>query len=91
MKFTEALEQLEKGEFIARPSWEEEGKYIVHMPGMASLWMITQRPNPNAGNWLPLVQDFLADDFEIVDRSHELVSEVAHPSTAPAEDVAQAA
>jgi hypothetical protein len=91
VNFTQAIEQLEKGEFIARAGWKEEGKYIVHMPGMTSLWMIMQRPAPNAGNWLPLVQDFVSQDWELVDRSHEQPSEAANPSAAPAEDAALAA
>jgi hypothetical protein len=90
MIFTEALALLEKGEFVTRPCWKEEGKYICHMPGMASIWMISHRPNPNAGNWLPLVADYQAQDWELVERSHEVPS-APNSEAAPAEDVAQAA
>ena len=66
MKFVEALEALQDRKFVARESWNESGEYICLMPGMQSIWKILTLPNPNAGNWLPLMNDLLADDWKVV-------------------------
>lgn len=88
MNFVEALELLNKGEFVTRTAWKAEEKYLCFMPGMQSIWQILTKPNPTAGNWLPFVADFMAQDFELVERAH--VHSVV-PESPSAEDVALAA
>lgn len=65
MNFMEALQQLQFRKFVKRPGWTDG--YICFMPEMKSLWKIIIVPQPNAGNWMPLVEDFLAQDWEIVE------------------------
>lgn len=88
MNFQEALDLLNKGEYVTRTAWKAEEKYLCFMPGMQSIWQILTKPAPNAGNWLPFVADLLAQDFELVERAH--VHSVA-PEILPSEDVAAAA
>ena len=76
MLFTEALEHLKEGKYISRPTWNITGEYIVLMPGMPYIWKILTQPNPNAGNWLPLMDDLLATDWECL-RKEEPVTECA--------------
>ena len=68
MLFQDAINALMEGQFVARESWNEAGDYLVLMPGMQSIWRILTKPNPNAGNWLPLMEDFIADDWKVVNR-----------------------
>lgn len=67
MLFSEALEELAEGKYVQRPGWKMSGEYIVLMPGMQYIWKILTQPNPNAGNWMPLMADMLADDYEMVE------------------------
>lgn len=68
MNFQEALEKVQSGEYVKRSSWEDG--YVAHMPGMAYLWRIiiptATAPQANAGNYLPLLEDFLASDWQVV-------------------------
>lgn len=64
MDFKQAIDSLVKGHYLVREGWEAEGKYLVFMPGMKSVWQILTMPNPNAGNYLFLVDDFLANDWK---------------------------
>lgn len=66
MFFKEALDALLEGHYISRNSWDVTGEYCVLLPGMPYIWKILTQPNPNAGNWLPLLADLLADDWKIV-------------------------
>jgi hypothetical protein len=68
MLFTEALQVLLKGRYVCRPDMKSLGEYLVLMPGMLNIWMIKTQPSANAGNWLPAINDLLADDWEKVDR-----------------------
>ncbi len=63
MMFKEALDHLVKGELVTRAAWKSE--YLVFLPGMLYIWRVATVPNPAAGNWIPLVQDLLADDWEM--------------------------
>jgi hypothetical protein len=47
---------------VHRKAWDE-GKYLALMPHMLYVWQVTKMPNPAAGNWLPLLEDLLADDW----------------------------
>ena len=38
------------------------------MPGMTFMWLIQTIPNPNAGVWMALIADFLADDWKVIDK-----------------------
>lgn len=64
MIFTEALAELQKGNYVTRNAWDATGEYIVLLPGMQYIWKVVSQPNPAAGNWLPLVADLLADDWK---------------------------
>lgn len=88
MFFKEALENLLKGNFVTRASWAETGEYCCLMPGMATIWKIMIKPQPNAGNWLPFVSDLLADDWKLVDRG---VSQTEQTPAAPSSNAAQPA
>jgi len=75
MTFDDALKALLAGKYVARTSWDNTGEYIVLMPGMQYIWKILIQPNPNAGNWLPLVADFEADDWKVVKEREQIDSE----------------
>ena len=63
MKFFEMLDALSQGRYVARESWNESGEYCILLPGMQYIWKILTKPTPNAGNWLPLVEDLNAEDW----------------------------
>jgi Protein of unknown function (DUF2829) len=67
MDFTEALKELMKGKYAAREAWSVKGEYVVLLPKMQYIWKILTQPNPNAGNWLPLLEDLLAEDWVVAD------------------------
>ena len=64
MNFTDALAQLQAGKYVKRPGWE--AAYCALMPHMKSIWQVTTLPNPNAGNYLPILEDLLATDWEVL-------------------------
>jgi hypothetical protein len=64
MLFLEALAQLEMGTSMHRASWTIESGYLKLMDGMDFVWKIVLVPNPNAGNYIFSVEDFLADDWQ---------------------------
>ena len=68
MLFQDALNALLEGKYVTRNAWDATGEYVVLLPSMQYIWKILTQPNPNAGNWLPLVSDLLADDWKIVDK-----------------------
>lgn len=72
MNFTEALAQLQLGKYVKRSSWEDG--YCALMPSMNSIWRILIVPNPNAGNYLPLLADLLADDWEVLPQANPVVA-----------------
>jgi hypothetical protein len=74
MIFSEMIQALVEGKQIVRDSWEVKDGYLVFLPGMPTVWKILTQPNPNAGNHLFTVEEFLADNWKIAD--HE-VKEVA--------------
>ncbi len=64
MLFLEALAQLKEGKSMHRASWTLESGYLKLMDGMDFVWKIVLLPNPNAGNYIFAVEDFLADDWQ---------------------------
>ena len=68
MLFLDALKALQEGKYVARAEWKDAGKYLVFMPGMMAVWQILTQPNPNAGNYLFLMDDFLASDWEVMEK-----------------------
>lgn len=68
MTFTEALQGMLDGNYVARECWHNEAKYCVIMPGMTFMWLIQTVPNPNAGVWMGMVEDLLADDWKVIDK-----------------------
>jgi hypothetical protein len=64
MLFLEALAQMEMGMAMHRASWTIESGYLKLMEGMDFVWKIVLLPNPNAGNYIFSVEDFLADDWQ---------------------------
>lgn len=77
MTFQEALKAMLERKQVARSAWDGIGEYIVVMPGMQHVWKIMTQPNPNAGNWLPLVEDMLSTDWQIFDNVEDKVEELA--------------
>jgi Protein of unknown function (DUF2829) len=77
MMFSEALDSLLKGNYVARNAWDSTGEYCVVLPGMQYIWKILTQPNPNAGNWLPLISDLLADDWKVITEVVKPVPEAA--------------
>ena len=67
MLFIDALKLLQVGEYLVREIWSGT-EYIAHMPGMQSLWKVITQPNAQAGNWLPFLEDMLADDWKVFER-----------------------
>jgi hypothetical protein len=67
MLFSEALQLLQQGETMCRDAWCLEDGYLKFMPGMKFVWKIVLLPNPNAGNYIFSVEDFLSDDWKKFD------------------------
>ena len=90
MDFKSALASLKSGEAMVREAWDDKSKYIVLLNGMKSIWQILANPlTPNAGNWLPLVEDMLAEDWKILEQ--DLLAPAAAPAPAAPAVEAQAA
>ena len=64
MLFEEALTMLKEGKSMCRAAWSLEDGYLQIMPGMAYVWKIVLKPNPNAGNYIFSVADFGEDDWQ---------------------------
>lgn len=64
MLFNEALVRLQDGLAMRRNFWAQSEGYLMLMPGMKHVWKVMMEPNPNAGNFIFSVADFLADDWE---------------------------
>lgn len=64
MLFLEALTQLKAGKAMRRSAWKAEEGYLKLMPGMNYVWKIVLHPNPNAGNFIFSIDEFIADDWE---------------------------
>ncbi len=64
MLFQEALTRLDAGVPMHRACWTAEDGYLSLMPDMKYVWKIVLIPNPNAGNFIFSVEDFLADDWQ---------------------------
>jgi uncharacterized protein DUF2829 len=62
MNFTEALAKLQQGNYVKRAAWNDG--YLCLMPDMQYIWRILTAPNPNCGNFMPSMSDFLADDWQ---------------------------
>lgn len=63
MLFLEMLDNLQNGLPMRRADWSAEDGYICIMPSMKYVWKIVLIPNPNAGNFIFCVDDFLATDW----------------------------
>lgn len=71
MLFQEAVIALREGKQLVREAWKnsesgEYDKYVVLMRGMLIPWLIMIKPNPNAGNWPALFEDYEASDWEVL-------------------------
>lgn len=71
MLFKEALDALHEGRFMHRSGWPIEEGYLALLDGMKFVWKIMLQPNPNAGNFIFSVADFLADDWKEFEVPHE--------------------
>lgn len=67
MLFEEALTNLRAGKSMCRAKWSIEDGYLQVMAGMSYVWKIVLLPNPNAGNYIFSIDDFLADDWKEFD------------------------
>ncbi len=77
MLFKEALDLLLNGKFVSRNAWDVTGEYCILLPGMQYIWKILTQPTSNAGNWLPLTADLLADDWKEVGNGGHCGEQVA--------------
>ncbi len=66
MLFEEALQKLQEGLAMRRTAWPISEGYLKLLPGMKHVWKIVLVPNPNAGNFIFSVEDFVSDDWEEV-------------------------
>jgi hypothetical protein len=64
VNFNEALNALQSGRPVARELWPLEEGYLKLMEGMKFVWKIVLLPNPNAGNYIFSLEDFLANDWK---------------------------
>ncbi len=87
MLFMEAIKAATENKFVSRTAWDSTGDYLSALPGMPYIWIIKTQPQPNAGNFLPLVADMLADDWKIVDA----VAPAGNPATPVQSDQPSAA
>jgi len=62
MNFNEALDSLKNGKYVKRTNWDDG--YCCLMPDQAYIWRILTKPNANVGNFLPLLADLTANDWE---------------------------
>ncbi len=65
MLFEEALTQLQNGAALRRSSWPVDEGFLMLLPGMKHVWKIMLLPNPNAGNFIFSVEDFVSSDWEL--------------------------
>jgi len=77
MLFQEALDLLQAGEALCREVWSLEDGYLKLMEGMKYVWKIVLHPNPNAGNYIFSVEDFLAGDWKKFEMPTEALQEAA--------------
>ena len=64
MLFADALVQLQAGVPMRRAAWSIDEGYLQLMSGMKHVWKIMLVPNPNAGNFIFSMEDFLGDDWQ---------------------------
>ena len=67
MLFQDALNLLQSGEDVCRECWTLDDGYLTMMKGMDYVWKIMLLPNPNAGNYIFKLEDFLANDWKKFD------------------------
>lgn len=64
MLLVDALNELKAGKNVCRAVWGMDDGYLALMPGMSYVWKIVLKPNPNAGNYIFLLADLEADDWQ---------------------------
>jgi hypothetical protein len=85
MLFAEAIAQMQAGNYAQRAGWTDG--YCAIMPGMSYVMRFFHQPQVNVGNFLPLIADLLADDWQVVAPG----STVFVDPSAPQEEVLKAA
>ena len=65
MLFQEAYALMQKGKQVMRTAWQhpDDGKFCLMIQNMPMIWQIQYKPNPSAGNWVALREDFNASDW----------------------------
>jgi hypothetical protein len=71
MLFEAARDALCHGKYVARSAWKD-GSYLVFLPGMVSVFKVVVQPAVNVGNYLWLMADFLADDWQVYTSREEV-------------------
>lgn len=71
MLFENAINALMEGKYVARTTWTD-GSYLVFLPGMQSVFKVIVQPTVNVGNYLFLVADFKADDWQVFSKREEV-------------------
>jgi hypothetical protein len=69
MLFVEALKEMKEGKMVTTEELISKNEYCVLMPGMKYIWKIIGNPEqPNAGSWIPTVNDMLNENWKVLDR-----------------------
>ena len=69
MTFDEALEHLRNGRFLHRKGWSDRNCFIVraHIHRRSPMYLVRGGAGPGfEGKWAPGLDDFDADDWEII-------------------------
>ena len=73
MNFGEALENLKKGERVARKGWNGKGMYVQLNKGMdfefseLRPFLTIKNVRNSFDTWVPGIPDLLAEDWEIIE------------------------
>jgi hypothetical protein len=76
MLFSEAMNELVNGNYVTRESWTDTS-FLVLLPGIPAPWRVVTVPNPAAGNWQGLREDYLADDWTLLVTAAKKIEEDA--------------
>lgn len=71
MIFQDAIGALLEGKFVTREIWNDEGGYLVCLPGLTHPLKTVIQPKPECRPWAPDMSDCTATDWNIVDKASE--------------------
>ena len=72
MKYIEAYEQMKDGKSVSRAAWDyvtadghKDEKFCVMFKDVNYIMSFRYHPNPQFGNYVPLLEDLEADDWYV--------------------------